>query len=117
MFRKSGPSAGKDLLADRVRQLAERKAQPDFEKASQRKAKERAPRQPLFRHGVLILEGEQRLSVAIKDFSATGARVEFFVNMVLPSEVVLAEPTLNIRSLARVVWQRDGVAGLQFIER
>ena len=77
---------------------------------------ERAVRQAVFRQGALILADGEKLSVALKDISVTGARVEFFTRRELPEFVVLVEPTLRIKSRARVVWQRDGVAGLAFAE-
>lgn len=70
----------------------------------------------MFRHGVVIIESGQKLSVAIKSLSETGARVEFFTAVTLPPTVLLSEPTLRLRRRARVVWQRDGVASLEFIE-
>ncbi|MDZ4690321.1 hypothetical protein [Terricaulis sp.] len=42
------------------------------------------------------------------------ARVEYFVRRELPDFVTLVEPTLRVKS-RRVVWQRDGVAGLEFV--
>ncbi len=72
-------------------------------------------RQALFRQGMLILGNGERLTVAVKNVSATGARVEFFTRRDLPEFLTLVEPTLRIRSQARVVWQRDGAAGLEFI--
>ncbi len=105
------------MLADRVRQLTERKSQPAPAETAQHNLNERAERRPLFRQGVLILGSGEKLSVAVKNVSNTGARIEFFVRTTLPDEVLLIEPTLNIRRRARVVWQRDGVAGLRFVEQ
>jgi hypothetical protein len=48
--------------------------------------------------------------------SETGARVEFFQHVTLPDEVQFLEATLRLRKRARVVWQRDGVAGLAFLD-
>lgn len=61
----------------------------------------------------MFADGE-RLSVAIKNLSGSGARVEYFIRRELPPVVVLIEPSLRIRRRAKVVWQRDGVAGLAF---
>lgn len=117
MFKKSGPPAGIDSLADRVRRLAERKPQGKVEQPVRLKSQERAPRQPLYRQGTLILEGGHKIVVAIKNLSASGARVETRERMALSAEVLLTEVTMNLRRRARVVWQEDGMAGLQFIER
>lgn len=62
----------------------------------------------------LCLADGEKLSVAIKNLSESGARVEYFIRRELPELVVLIEPTLRIRHRARVVWQRDGAAGLAF---
>lgn len=61
----------------------------------------------------MLAEGE-RLSVAIKDLSEGGRRVEYFIRRELPDFVVLIESTLRIKRRARVIWQRDGAAGLAF---
>lgn len=63
---------------------------------------------------LILADGEKR-AVAVKDISATGARIEYFVRRELPDFVTLVEPTLRIKSRARVAWQRDGVAGLAFV--
>ncbi len=50
---------------------------------------ERAVRQAVFRQGALILANGERMRVAVKDISMTGARVEFFARCELPELVVL----------------------------
>jgi hypothetical protein len=81
-----------------------------------RSRRERSERQAVFRQAVLVFLDQQRLQVALKSLSETGARVEYLTRMELPEEVTLIEPTLRLRRRARVVWQREGVAGLQFID-
>jgi len=132
--RKS--SEGKDVLAARVRQLSEaRPASPEIEAPTPAAAaaaprtfsmtasvaktvrnKERAPREPMFRTGTLVTSGGGRQNVAIKNVSATGALVEFHTRAELPTYVVLIEPMLRLNRKARVVWQVEGAAGLQFID-
>ncbi len=63
----------------------------------------------------MTLDGGSKLKVIIKNLSATGARVEYSVRTVLPDDVLLTEPTLQIKRRARVVWRGEGVAGLRFI--
>ncbi len=75
---------------------------------------ERAIRQAVFRQGELILTDGEKIPVEVKNISATGANVEFFVRRELPERVILVELTLRIQTHARVAWQRDGVAGLAF---
>jgi hypothetical protein len=113
MFSK--PPA-KGALTDRVRQLAERKTQPVArEVATPRKEEQRPARRPLFRQGFIVFESGQKLRVAVKNLSETGARLEFFTQSELPDEIILVEPTLDLRRRARVVWQRAGVAGVRFV--
>lgn len=113
MFGKAKPPPRQKALDERVRKAVQRPG-PQVAPAAWVKQVERAVRQVLFRQGVLILGNGERLTVAVKDVSATGARVEFFTRRDLPEFVTLVEPTLGIRSHARVVWQRDGAAGLTF---
>jgi hypothetical protein len=75
----------------------------------------RAERAGVFRNGTLVFGDGQRMAVAIKDLSETGARIEFFRYAELPGHVILIEPTLKLRRTARVAWQRELVAGLEFI--
>jgi len=79
------------------------------------KEQTRPPREPLFRNATLQLDETERLGVVIKNISESGARVEYFLKRQLPPIVVLIEPTLKLRRRARVIWQRDGVAGLEFV--
>jgi hypothetical protein len=103
MFGKAKPP--QDQLAERMRRAVARKIRQI----------ERAVRQSVFRQGALILADGEKHPVAVKDISATGARIEYFVRRELPAFVTLVEPTLRIKSRARVVWQREGVAGLAFV--
>ena len=73
-------------------------------------------REALFRDRTLTINEGERLRVVIKDLSCTGARVEFLVHRQLPPIVTLSEPVQRLRRQAHVVWQRDGVAGLAFID-
>lgn len=116
MFGKAKPSPGNDLLTERMRRAVERPTAAPPTAYSFVRQIERAVRQAVFRQGALILANGEKLSVALKDISATGARVEYFTRHELPEVVILVEPTLRIKSRARVVWQRDGVAGLAFVE-
>ena len=76
---------------------------------------ERADRRPVFRDAMLLLNCSSR-RVTLKNFSATGAKIETHIWTELPQFVMLTEPTLDIRCKARVVWQHHGEAGLEFME-
>jgi len=109
MFGKFKPPTN-DLLNARMRNVVARPAASQSTPAHAA----RAERHAVFRNGALILPNGQKMAVAIKNLSETGARIEYFVRDELPSHVTLIEPTLKIRKLARVVWQNDHVAGLAF---
>lgn len=132
MFGRKASDA-KDVLAARVRQLSEtRPAAVEIEAPSANPAprtfsaaptvaksvrnKERAPREPMFRTGTLVTTGGGRQNVAIKNVSETGALIEFHTRNELPLHVVLIEPMLRLHKKAKVVWQIEGAAGLQFID-
>ena len=112
MFGKAKPPPS-NLLADWVRKAVERTAAPTPAFAQHART-ERSARQAVYRQGTLVLAEGERLSVAIKDLSEGGARVEYFVRRELPDFVVLIESTLRIKRRARVIWRRDGAAGLAF---
>lgn len=112
-----GKPRGKAGLTDRVRHVAERKPPPlPQETAPPRPKEERADRRPIFRRAAIIFDSGQTMDVAVKNMSAKGARIEFFSHAELPPEFILHEPTLTQRRRARVVWQRAGMAGLQFLD-
>ncbi len=115
MFRKAKTRLGKDRLSERMRKAVERETAPPPEALPLTRQVERAVRQAVFRQGALILAGGEKLPVTLKSISATGARVEYLTHRELPQIVILVEPTLRIKSRTRVIWQRDGVAGLAFV--
>jgi hypothetical protein len=84
---------------------------PDETGAVERRA---CVRRPVFREAVLTLEGYYTIRAVITDESALGACVAFTTRADLPSRIVIAEPLRGVKRWARVVWQRDGVAGLEF---
>ncbi|UPT64470.1 MAG: hypothetical protein M0D54_08150 [Hyphomonadaceae bacterium JAD_PAG50586_4] len=114
--RQVEPPGSRNPLTDRVRQIAERTAPDQITKEVRVvRRKERAARQAVFRNGAILFGSGDRLTVAVKDVSASGARIEFFQRSALPEEFVLSEPTLKLRCRVRVVWQREGVAGVMFL--
>ncbi len=115
MFGKSKPDRVSSELSQRLRQIVEQDTAPPPQTYAWTRKVERAVRQAIFRQGALILADGEKLPVALKNISATGARIEYFIRRDLPERVILVEATLRIKAHARVVWQRDGVAGLAFI--
>ncbi|MBY0566528.1 MAG: hypothetical protein K2P70_04420 [Hyphomonadaceae bacterium] len=111
MFGKGNPPQAPGRLAERMRRAVERPS-PGTALAPAQTA--RSARQPVFRQGTLIFAGGERFSVVIKNVSERGALIEFFVRRELPHCVVLVESTLRLKHRARVMWQRDGAAGLVF---
>ena len=116
MFKKPKSPTNKNVLSERVRRLGEpTSASIQSAEPAPPKRNARAPRQPVYKNGALVLENDHKLKVVIKNLSATGAYVEFFIKTDLPDHVILTEPTLPLKRRARVVWQRDGAAGLLFV--
>ena len=70
----------------------------------------------MFREADLTIEGLYRIRVIITDISETGAGISYATRVDLPSRVVICEPGLRLKRWARVVWQDDGAAGLEFQE-
>jgi hypothetical protein len=117
MFKKPGNSKERDPLANRLKAIASKPALAESDYvASAPKVDDRATRQPAFKQATLTLAGGERLDVVVKNISASGAKVQFFRNVMLTQKVLISEPTLRLRSWALVVWQHDGEAGLYFIE-
>lgn len=114
MFGKSKPP-GRSVLESRLRTIAER-APTSVVKETAPRSKERASRQAVFRNATITLDSGERMTVAVKDVSASGARVEFFRHVALPVSFLLSEPMMKLKRRVRVVWQREGVAGVEFIE-
>ena len=127
------PGSGGDALAARVRQIAGPRplagaAEPPVDPvtvfarsfdtplvAKSVRKQDRAPRQAVFRTATMVTSGGARQNVALKDVSATGARIEFHTRGTLPELVVLIEPMMKLHKRARVVWQEEGRAGLAFL--
>mgnify|MGYP000274082989 CR=1 FL=1 len=114
MFGKSKPP-DPSVLASRLRTIAEREPGGVAEKAVLRSS-ERASRQAVFRNATLTLDSGERITVALKNLSAGGARVEFLCHAPLPATFLLTEPMTKLKCRVRVVWQKDGAAGVRFTE-
>lgn len=115
MFKK--PDKKPDPLADRLRKIAAQPALDDGDYKPDRglQNRNRAPRQATFKQGTITMQGGERMDVVVKNLSDTGARIEYFRKVHLTEMVVLTEPTMRIKTRARVMWQTDGAAGLQFV--
>jgi hypothetical protein len=117
MFKKPGNSKEGDPLANRLKAIASKPALAESDYvASAPKVDNRAKRQATFKQATLMLSGGERVDVVVKNISATGAKVQFFKHVTLSQKVMMSEPTLRIRRWAEVVWQKDGEAGLHFVE-
>lgn len=117
MFKK--PAASTPALVDRVKKVAEVKpalpaAIMDRPAASfGAKRPQREERRAMFRNAALVF-GSQRVVVAITNLSETGACVEFPPQPTLPPSVTLV--ALGFKREARVVWVKQGAAGLHFLD-
>jgi len=115
MFKRPPPSPAHGALAERVRRLGARPA-PPIEAYAPKTNGNRAERTAVFRNATIEFESGERMQVAVKNVSATGARVEHPLRNELPATFLLIEPTLKLRKRVRVAWQREGVAGVRFLE-
>lgn len=102
------------MLADRLRTITARAPAPIETLAS--RPKQRPSRALVFRNATITLDSGERMGVALKDVSDSGARIEFFLHLELPDVFTLSEPMMKLRRRARVVWARDGVAGIAFVD-
>jgi hypothetical protein len=84
---------------------------PEPESFVERRAEER---HPTFQEAILALEDYYQLRAVITNLSSRGARVEYSIRLDLPFRVRLNAPLLKLKCWARVVWQKDGCAGLEF---
>lgn len=110
MFGKKPPTSA---LADRVRAIA---ARTSAERAPPPAANPRAARDSVFKQATLTLDSGMRLSVALKDISAGGARIEYFQDVALEGEFTISEPMTRLRRRARIAWRAQGAAGLVFVD-
>lgn len=69
---------------------------------------------PVFQEAALLLEDYHHVRVVITNLSPRGARIAFSARMDLPFRVRLVATTLKLKCWARVVWQNEGAAELEF---
>jgi hypothetical protein len=68
----------------------------------------------VFQEATLLLEDYYRVRVVITNVGPRRARVSYSARMDLPFRVRLVAPTLKLKCWARVVWQDEGAAELEF---
>ena len=107
-----GKKPSNNALTDRVRAIAERQAI----QVPPPQAEARADRDSVFKQATITLDSGARLSVAIKDISAGGARIEFFHDVTLEGEFTISEPMTRLYRRARLAWRAQGAAGLVFVD-
>lgn len=115
MLKKTDKIKLANRLANRLQQIASKPALDEAKYEGAGPNRSRAPRTSTFKPAAITLSGGQRMDVIVKNISDTGARIEFVPQITLPKQVLVAEPTLCIRSWALVIWQSVGAAGLKFI--
>lgn len=64
---------------------------------------------------LLTLEDFHKIRAIIVNLSARGARIHFSTRTELPFRIRLSAPVLKLNCWARVVWQQDEAAGLEFL--
>lgn len=115
MFKKPGDGKPANPLNERLQRIAGKPALEDTAYQSSRPKPTRPERQATFKQATVRLQGGERLDVVVKNLSETGARIEFFRKVTLTDQVLISEPTLRLKRVAQVVWQKDGTAGLHFL--
>jgi hypothetical protein len=72
-------------------------------------------RHATFQEVLLTLENFHKIRAIIVNLSSHGARIHFSTRTELPFRVRFSAPILNRTGWARVVWQADEAAGLEFL--
>jgi hypothetical protein len=116
MVKKPEPTPNNNKLSERIAAIATRAPVAGSAPNAPPTEGERTIRRPVFRNATVELASGARLAVVAKNLSETGARIEFFAHAELPDRVMFMEPTANLRRQARVVWQKDGAAGIEFVD-
>lgn len=114
MFRKKTAEGPPPALLERAKAIGAKTAPEAYEDVGSRDARE--VRSKVFRQGLAILAGGERLEVAIKNLSASGCRIEFFRQTTLTPRLTIEESSIPLSFQAEVVWQGDGAAGLRIID-
>ena len=73
------------------------------------------PREAAFQEALLTLEDFHKIRAIIVNLSSRGARIHFSTRTELPFRIRFSAPVLNRSGWARVVWQADEAAGLEFL--
>ena len=68
-----------------------------------------------FQECVVTLQDFHKIRAVIVNLGATGARIHYSDRTELPFRVRLNAPTLKLNCWARVVWQENEAAGLEFL--
>jgi hypothetical protein len=115
MFKKPD-SKPANPLNERLQRIAGKPALDDTAyQGAQPKKTARSFRDATFKQATIRLQGGERMDVVVKNLSATGARIEFFRKVTLTDQVLISEPSTRLKRLAKVVWQKEGSAGLHFL--
>ena len=69
----------------------------------------------VFQECQVRLQDFHKIRAVIVDLSATGARIHYSDRTELPFRVRLSAPQLKLNCWARVVWQENEAAGLEFL--
>jgi len=89
---------------------------PEHEPAAEPFVERRAEeRHATFQEVLLTLEDFHKIRAIIVNLSSRGARIHFSTRTELPFRIRLSAPVLKLNCWARVVWQQDEAAGLEFL--
>lgn len=69
----------------------------------------------IFQECQVTINDFHKIRAVIVDLSATGARIHYSERTELPFRVRISAPQLRLKCWARVVWQENEAAGLEFL--
>lgn len=101
-------------MARRIATVASRPTAPDTP-ASVVKVRRQESRQPVFRHGRIVLSGGGTADCTIIDVSESGARIQLDGAKNIPELVTLKIIATGAARRARVMWRTENQAGLAFV--
>jgi hypothetical protein len=93
-----------------------KKSRPEADAGEARTLDPQGESERVFKSGVVKLPDGSLVNVVITALDASGAQIEFGERQVLPTQLVLFEPSSRLRAPVRVLWQQDGRAALGFLE-
>ncbi|WP_238232652.1 PilZ domain-containing protein [Methylobacterium thuringiense] len=74
------------------------------------------PRRPVNRAGTISVNSVTTLDCVVRDYSASGVRLEMVSTAAVPAEFVLTLDGVTAPRLCRLIWRSQQAIGASFIE-